>query len=323
MTEPHPSDDLIARVLAGEATAEEAAAVERWAAADPSHRTSLARLREAWTARASSGDWDVDRAWARVSVQVESGEHDVDVISIPRASSPFTTAWRIAAALLVVVGAVFAWRTLGGTGTTFATAAGEVRQVALDDGTAVILAPLSRLEVPSRFARNRTVTLEGEAWFDIATAGGPSFTVRAGGYQVRDIGTSFTVRTRHADSLAVVVVDGIVLVTHGSATTDTLHAGTAAEFTAGEPAAIRVVPDAAARAAWRSGALEFTAVPASRVAARLAEWHGTTIRIADARLADRPLTVTLPTDDLAEALDVLALLLGVSIERSDGVIVMR
>lgn len=321
MTDQQPTDDVIARVLSGEATGDEAAAVERWAAGSPERQALLARLREAWVPRGEPGGWDLDRAWGRVAAKVESGDHPVEIIPIPGAPRWSTTVLRIAALVVVVVGIAFAWRTLQGGGAEYATAAGEVREVVLSDGTTVVLAPGSRLRVPARFGRDRTVRLEGEGWFSIATESG--FMVETGRYRVRDIGTVFTLRSRHGDSLAVVVLEGAVVVHREVAAEDTLHAGTVAEFAGDSTVALRQAADPAALVGWRHGALEFDNAPASQVAARLSEWHGVTVAIADPLLASRPVTVTLPTASLDEALDVLALLLGTTIDRGDGSIVLR
>ena len=317
MTEHQPSDDLIARVLAGEGTAAESAAVERWAASSTEARASLDRLRQAWASPAEPPGWDVDRAWTVVSARIESGDHPIEVIPIPRAKPTIALAWRIAALLAVVVGVGFAWRALGSPEAAFVTAAAEVRAGTLDDGTVVVL------EVSARFEQRRTVRLEGEAWFAIAPGAGAPFTVDAGDYRVRDIGTAFSLRARHADSLEVAVVEGIVLVEREAGGSDTLRAGAVADFGAGGSGVMRAGATAAAVAGWRDGAFEFTAVPAGQVVARLAEWHGVALSVADPAVAARAVTVTLPANSLDDALDVLSVLLGVGIDRRDGSIVLR
>lgn len=323
MTDLQPSDELIARVLAGEATAEESAAVARWVDDSPEHRATLERLGWIWRDRPAGPTWDVDRAWARVAAQVERADHEVEVIPIPRAPSWTTTAWRIAAALLLVVGVVFAWRAIRGGAVEFATGPGELRELALDDGTAILLAPNSRLRIPRDFPASRQLVLEGEGSFAVGTESEAPFAVEVGRYMVRDIGTEFTVRSHSTDSLNVAVVDGVVLVTTAAGTSDTLRGGDVAAFGGGavtrrgDPA---LLADALS---WRGGSLAFTATPASVVLGRLAEWHGVTVRLDDATLGDRPVTVTLPTDSLDEALDVVALLLGVEVERRGESIVLR
>lgn len=323
MTDHQPSDELIARVLAGEATAAESAEVARWVDASPDHRVTLERLGWVWRDRPAGPAWDVDRAWARVAAQVERTDHDVEVIPIPRAPAWTTTAWRMAAALVLVVGVTFAWRALSGGPTEIATGPGEVRELMLDDGTAIVLAPNSRLRVPRGYPGTRLLALEGEASFAVGADADTPFAVEVGRYTVRDIGTEFTLRSRTGDSLTVAVVEGAVLVSTTAGTSDTLHGGDIGAFGAGavtrrdDPA---VLADAIS---WRGGSLAFTATSASVVVGRLAEWHGVAVELADSSLGDRPLTVTLSTDSLDEALDVLALLLDVEVERRGESFVLR
>jgi ferric-dicitrate binding protein FerR (iron transport regulator) len=84
-----------------------------------------------------------------------------------------------------------------------------------------------------------------------------------------------------------------------------------------------VASDLRGRTAWRDGALEFSGAPAATILARLGEWYGTSIRLDDATLGSRPITATMPTDSLDEALEVVALLLGVTVDHHDGQIVLR
>ena len=80
--------------------------------------------------------------------------------------------------------------------------------VRLADGSRVTLAPQTTLTVASGFgADTRTVSLRGEAYFDVASGSRAPFIVNAGHVRARVLGTAFDVRSytdEHDVRLAVV-----------------------------------------------------------------------------------------------------------------------
>jgi transmembrane sensor len=193
MTDPSPSDEMLARVIAGEADAEEITQVERWAEADPANRSVLVALRQA--GRAPVGNWPVDAAWQRVSARLHTGERPAAVLRIARPRTRRQVLLRMAAMVTVVLGVALAWQMLRPARAVLevATGPGERREVTLPDGTLAVVAPDSRLTVPIGFGpEHRIVRLDGEAWFH-ATHEGHPFEVHSQVFVVRDIGTMFTV----------------------------------------------------------------------------------------------------------------------------------
>jgi ferric-dicitrate binding protein FerR (iron transport regulator) len=331
MSTPIP-DDLMARVLAGEASAEELARVEAWAAESPVHARELGRLRAAFEPRGTVGSWDVDRAWATVESQVQAGDSEVEVIPIPAAPRWSTTLLRMAAAVLVVVGAVFAWRELRSPGapTTYATAAAERLEVPLSDGSTVVLAPRSTLTVPANYAADREIALEGEGWFDVVHDDSNPFRVNVAGFEVRDVGTVFTVEARRAVTIVVTVVEGEVLVHHrsGELADASLTPGQVGRFTGpafGRDGRTAVTDNQPVDelTSWSAGSLELVDATVAEVLARLAEWYGISFSVADSAAANRTITATLPLDSIDEATGVLALLLEVEAVRDSTGVIFR
>lgn len=93
-----------------------------------------------------------------------------------------------------------------------ATAIGEQRVLALDDGSRVILNTNSSVRIA--YSRDsREVELKaGEALFEVAKNPGRPFVVTAGSRKVHALGTAFVVR-RERDRVAVTLVEGSVKVT--------------------------------------------------------------------------------------------------------------
>jgi len=88
-------------------------------------------------------------------------------------------------------------------------------QITLSDGTKVWLSANSQLRYNQTFTgKTRDVTLEGEAYFEVAHNSKQQFRVLAGGQTVVALGTSFNVRAYSNETdVKVTLVEGIVSVT--------------------------------------------------------------------------------------------------------------
>jgi len=66
--------------------------------------------------------------------------------------------------------------------------------------------------------------------------------------------------------------------------------------------------------AWTKGALVFRDAPLSKVRADLRRWYGVDLRVADSLLARRHVTASFTHESARQALDVIALALGGTVE---------
>ena len=98
---------------------------------------------------------------------------------------------------------------------TLKTRYGGRSKIILSDGTEVWLNAGSRLNYPEVFAgARREVTLEGEAFFDVAQRAGMPFFVHAGKVTVRVLGTRFDVKAYREDAVVTTtLISGKVQVT--------------------------------------------------------------------------------------------------------------
>jgi len=111
---------------------------------------------------------------------------------------------------LVAAGAGFGvWR--AATAGTYATAVGEQRRVALDDGSLIILDTDSKVRVALSDKRRTVELLQGRAHFEVARDAQRPFVVSAAGRQVAAGGAAFDV-TRQKGQLCVLVTSGEVAV---------------------------------------------------------------------------------------------------------------
>lgn len=89
------------------------------------------------------------------------------------------------------------------------TELGEVRSVALTDGSVASINTSSRVEVAMRDGQREVNLKDGEVWFKVAHDKTRPFIVAAGDVRVRAIGTAFSVRMRE-EGADVLVTEGVV-----------------------------------------------------------------------------------------------------------------
>ncbi len=173
-------------------------------------------------------------------------------------------AYALAAALLISIGisAYYLWS--AGQPISYQAAVGQLRAVALKDGSRILLDSNSEVEVRYSKAARATVLMRGRARFDAAHDTARPFSVTAGAETVVAVGTSFDVELRGSKVL-VTLIRGHVLIKNSSdravrhAETGApieLSAGHQVMISADRAAAIGPV-DVAVTQAWEAGHLVF------------------------------------------------------------------
>ena len=234
-----------------------------------------------WFARAHSGEWDAAREQARADWLAADPRHAyeyrllesiwqaADAVAPERlralAEAPRRTARsgrRAALALslgaaIVAVGGWALWPR-GAGWTEYQTRIGELRSVALPDGSRAELNSNSHIRVRFDDAERRVLLVAGEALFSVEKNAARPFVVDAGLGTATVTGTRFDVR-RDADQVGVLVESGSVKVAgaHDAAAVPVtagqgVRIGAAGQAGAVEPA------DVAATLAWRGGQIRFS-----------------------------------------------------------------
>jgi transmembrane sensor len=186
-------------------------------------------------------------------------------------------------------------------GRAVTTNVGEMAMVTLDDGTRVRLAPDATITIPKAFGPDlRAVKLNGAADFQVGPGEG-DFRVVARDAVILATGTRFTVYAYEADEAATIVVqEGSVRVRTPSADTP-LAAGAALVSDASglRPATAGEVEEATA---WTQQRLAIINRPLSRVLPQIRRMYATDIRVQDAGILARPVTVRASLDSLTSAI---------------------
>jgi transmembrane sensor len=192
------------RADAGRLSPDDQRELNLWLAADPRHRGAYVRARAQWE--------DLDRLAALHGPPIQSIPLPVPV---PEVSTPVrrTLSRRqlMAASVtaMTLAGGSLAWRLLRGGRERYASGIGEVRRIALADGSTVLLNTDSELTVHLTKERRDVYLVRGEALFEVAHDKQRPFVVTAHDTAVRAVGTAFSVRLE-STQVDVTVTEGVV-----------------------------------------------------------------------------------------------------------------
>ncbi len=263
MTQPlHPSDpaagadpDLraqaqhwVARLASGAIAEGEIDQLEGWLAASPDHARAFSRERALWQ--------DLQAAFAEPA---SASTHAIPPLRSPLRRRFLPSALPSGKRLLQLVpmaaaasiAVLAAPSIMLGLRADHRTATGEVRRLALPDGTTAMLDSASAISVDFSHGQRVVHLLAGRAWFDVNHETRP-FMVTAMGGTTRDIGTGFEV-DQGRDAVSISVTEGSVQVrAPDGRQTAPLQTGERVRYSAS--GIDRLVPLSASQlAAWRNG----------------------------------------------------------------------
>lgn len=299
----------------------------------------------AWAARALTGGLDGEaqreldqwlqgdrrRAGAYLKAQAviaafDPVEDSAPAIEAPMASARWSRRSLLGGALAASVAGVagFAgWQHFKAP--AFSTDLGEVRTVALEDGSALTLDALSSVRV--RFSpERREVRLEqGRVFFAVAHDATRPFVVKAGPVEVRAVGTAFSVSMDAQAQTAVVMREGIVEVSRARAGPPVrLVAQQNLVAPANGPFSVATQNEQANADtfAWREGAIVLDGTTLADAAAQFARYSRYRIEL-DPGVADLRLTGRFATSDPRGFAQAAALGLGLKAELEDDRAVLK
>jgi transmembrane sensor len=303
--------ELMLSALQGELSADERVRFERWLAASEENRGSYERLERLWKeGLAAYPDYSAANegaAWVDMQRRLGERRFGAGAPMAPRGRTFAMGPWlAVAAAVVLLAGA--GWWFFAGKNSVgeYATSASETKNLALPDGTKVLLDSATRLEVVDGYDKgSRTVRLlRGKADFTVAHIADRPFRVEADAVRVEDIGTRFVVE-KTADSVRVKVMEGRVAFVK-------IKTGESRQLRAGDSLSVYTGEDS----------MRFTNVPVVEVLAALEKHSGKKIVLSDTSLAGKKLNVNLNGESLENSLRVICASLNLEYTFKDGVYVL-
>jgi ferric-dicitrate binding protein FerR (iron transport regulator) len=234
--------------------------------------------------------------------------------------------WRVAAAVLILVGAGWAFfelREQRNPGVNLSVARtvihrsvkGQTKFVVLPDGSRVVLHGDTRIEYDRDFSKEtREVSLTGEAYFDVVhlNVGGQkpaSFVIKTGKIRTTVLGTAFSIKSLPSESEVVVTVTrGKVRVEDGDKHTSLLTANQQVTYNTHTTVADEKAVKSDELTAWVQADMVFQEMPFGALAEMLEKRYGVKISFQNPQLQQCLITGRFSgTETLEEVFKVLTL----------------
>ena len=297
--------EIIARFLSGEATEQERLELDEWTLASDENMQIFEQMQDVWMQTAPvEFEPNTEKALKRVSEKVGHKK------TILRPSKRWMQIAAVAA-VLIGIGLYFTLTFHPEKNQTVTTIANQTQSVILEDGTTVILNENSSLTYPEHFSDTvRSVTLIGEAYFDVHKNPQKPFIILAENTQIRVLGTAFIINARPQSAIVTVNVhrgkvafsqnNNKVILTIGEKGTFDKKTGIVSES----------INDNLNDMAWSTNILTFISTPMPKVVEQISTYFKTSISIENKNLDTIKFTSQFNNKPLPEVLKIIELTTG-------------
>lgn len=317
------SDELLARYLADTATAEEISEVQNWLNFSPENEQELAAFEVLWEKSAllknRISEVDTDAAWEKMRLKMstqkpgekttlfenDSAENEVGIKKLPVEKRKSYALWIAATVSLTLMAfGFYIFRTQFYKAELLEVATtNNTTEATLPDGTKVFLNYNSKISYPENFSGDlRTVSLNGEAFFDVKPDVAHPFVIDANGTDVRVLGTSFNVKAYKKELVRVDVKTGKVRVSKADQKIE-LVKGESAEVADDTLRSLRADINVMG---YRTHVFDFNGAKLGEIINSLNEGYHADIRLANTDLSKCRLTIGFQKEPLDTTLAVIA-----------------
>jgi transmembrane sensor len=317
-------DDLIGKVLAGEATAHEQERVLLWRKQNEINEKYFNQLKNIFERAGNATvqvEFDTDAAWNKVKGQIKK---DGKVVSITR--NQFFSPLRIAAGILLVlgIGSLFFLLTTPPSQTLAVATEKITRQDTLPDGSTAFLNKGTRLEFEyNPRAKTRKVKLKGEAYFTVRHEEEKPFIIEAEDILVRDIGTEFNLKAwPDKDTIEIVVTHGEVQFYTLQDPGLNLKAGEKAVYSKRAKTFYRIEKPDTNTLSYKTKVFSFNNTDLRSVVTLLNEVYDSKISLASESLFSCRLTASFKEDNPEIIVEVIAETMGLELTRKDDQLIL-
>ena len=188
--------------------------------------------------------------------------------------------------------------------TSVVTENGQRSKVVLPDSSIVWLNSGTTLSYPNNFSgENRKVSLNGQAFFQVARKENSPFSVQAKGLIVTVKGTKFDIDTYHDKTEIVVVLESgkVELTRQGIESFNyIMQPGEKATYNIAVNSLNISYTDASIYSSWKEGKLIFRNEPMKKVVEKLKKWYNIDIEIADTEVYNSIFSGTVQNESYEE-----------------------
>lgn len=318
-------DDLIGKLLAGEATEAESAEVQAWCAQNEGNQKYFDDLKAIFERAASipvQEQFNTDAAWQRVKSKLKPE----NVVPLRREAN-YWPVLRLAAGIVLLLSVgIYAYRWFAQPVQTIAVVSDSATlENTLPDSSTVFLNRHSQVtyEYNPR-QKTRKVKLQGEGFFEVKHEEEKPFVIETEGVFVRDIGTAFNVKSYpEKDTVEVIVQSGEVQFYTLKDPGINLKAGETGIYTK-RGKVFTKIPRADTNAlAYKTRIFSFYATDLRSVIDRVNEVYGSKLTLANEQLANCRLTTTFSNESLDAIVEIIAETMSLTVVRKDDEIILN
>ena len=233
------------------------------------------------------------------------------------------TQWLVAASLTLLIG-LGLYLFMANYGTRYETGAGELMTVTLADGSMVTLNSMSQLDVPTGFdVDNRTLTLQGEAFFEVARDTLHPFVIETENSRTVVLGTKFNLSAYQNEGVTLSLKEGKVSFTSiPDKSIPPLIVLPNEEVRLQDGELVKNTIDVSFSSAWMEKRLVFRSQKFKQVVRELERFYGLTIKINKKGLENRLYRGNHDNPSLDEILKSMAFVLKFNYKMEDGTLIV-
>lgn len=307
------NEHLILKRLQGTLSAEEQKLLEKWTSESQDNHKLVNDLERLWKSgdiENTTPDFQSSTEWLKLEILLRK-ESEIPVRSLDTKIN-----WlRIAASVsfLIIASYTLYFYFFKNNLTTIQTE-NFTSTTLLPDGSQVWLNAESRLTYSDDFNEKRSVTLSGEAFFDVKKNSEKPFEVHTAKALVKVLGTSFNVKAIVSDSVEeVLVVTGRVRFFGGGKNSAILTPGDAALMS--KDGSIITRPGDANQVAWKNKRLIFKKTPLHEVLKTLRSYFNIDIQVKNEALLQCRFTSSFESPALQEVIEAVSVSLNLRVEK--------
>lgn len=290
---------IIVKYLTSELTEDEAIYLKKWIAESEWNDRFFKEINSVWYASGVVGNirFDVEKAWKEVSERLHLKKNDEQ----PVKRRMFTQMMKYAAIVVfaLAIGGLISYFAFSSSEkqtdniVEFSVRQGSKSSLILSDGTRIWLNSGSVIRYDPEFGMGeRTVELEGEAYFEVAKNEKIPFVVNTEKLNIKVLGTEFNVRSYPGDnSVATTLIEGSVKIEDKtSASGKILIPGQQLVFDKTKNTMRVQEVDTAIYTAWMDGKIFFRQTPIGEVFSEIERHYGVKIVAGSDAYRDRKIT---------------------------------
>lgn len=330
-TQEHNGDyEMMARILSGDMAAEEKAAALEAIHADPGKLSLFNELSKYWdmmeTKNRQTGV-DTDKAWENLSSRLAADGllTETRYTEKRKAFVPVWMRWAASLLLLAVAGTLLytGLRTGADQNLLSINSSADKQTLVqfLQDGSVVYLAENTQLAYPTKFtARQRKVSLEGEAFFDVTRDASQPFIIETEPAIVEVLGTSFNVRSTGEYDFELYVEEGKVRVSTRKKPSERMdvEAGETLFFTDNRFIKVRAGDNSASE--WKTNRMHFKDETLENILMVINRNFGSRLEVVP-EASQRRLTVTFYQSTLPTIIELISLSMNLQTEEKEGSVI--